>query len=223
MSDNNYNLFFELRNRNIQNHKIIELLAGATKTEKNIANIKRYDQNLLKFSCVLENDNLFKFLSENFHNEFKYDFLSCIQMIYPNKNPEILKTSFTYLPKLNEQQIENLYSMFSQNCYRQENIEIVQNWLSINLEEPQKIKFVELLFKNNNKPFLNYICSINSWKDIIKSSDTSTVDPIYLNRLLSTEIKKEKINIETSLSILTEPTHTSEPSLTVKRKKRIKT
>lgn len=222
MSDKNYHLFYEFRNLNIQNHKIIELLAQATKAEKNIANIKRHNQNLLLFSCLLENDNAFKFLSENFHNEFKEDFFNCVKMTYPNKNPEILKTSFTYLPKLTEQQIENLYLMFSQNCYRQENIEIVQNWLSINLEEPQKIKFVEALFKNNNKPFLNYICSINSWKDVIKSSNTSNVDPIYLNRLLSTEIKKEKINIETSFSILTESINTSEPNLTIKRKKRIK-
>ncbi len=225
MNKNNfYNTFYELKNKNISQSRIIELLAIATKTEKDITKITQYEKNLLIFSCIHENDNLFSFLANQFNKEFEDSFLNCIKITYINKNPIILKKAFEYIPKLNDEEKIELTNLFSNNCYRIENIETTQNWCSQNLTTLQLELFVENLFKNNNKPYLSRISSISFWKPYIENCQyaKTNIDKLFYERLIKEPIKEKNIYIGETFEISLDSNNikqSEEPNISKRRRK----
>ena len=216
-----YNLFNAIRTRNISEEKIIELLAEATKSAKEIQEITRHGNNLLLASCLYDNDTAFKFFATKFHNEFKDYFKQCILFTYPNKNPLILKIAFEHLPTQSDEEKEKLLSSFANNCYRSENIEITQQWLQENLNKEQLEKFVFQLFKNNNKPFLNEIAKKQFWKEYIKnySPTNNQEEKIFYNRLVAEPITVNHIDINETHEISVDTN--KQERLIVKKKKKI--
>ncbi len=218
-----FTLFSELRNKNIQTERIIELLAQSTKINNNIEEIKQHGKNLLITSCLYDNDNAFKFFAETFNAEFKDSFKECIKFVYPNKNPTILKTSFEYLPPISDNEKIDFLKMFANNCYRQENIEISQDWLKNNLNEEQLDIFITELFRLNNKPFLRYISKINFWKSLIKKHPPTQnqSEQFFYKELISEPITLFEIDINQSSEITqnNDPLIKEEPRILKKRKK----
>lgn len=216
-----YDIFYLFKNRNIQEKEIVETLSAATKFASNIADLKKYNQNLLVFSCINDNENLFNFLTDNFKSEFILSYRECILINYINKNPNVLRKSFESLPTQTEEELEEFINRFGTNCYRQENIHIVSEWLLKNTNSSQKIKFIETLIEKNNKPFLNIIIHNPLWNKIIYSHQPKNSHEKQLVEYLK-RIKidpKEPINqIITSTDILKdiEPTNNI-----ITRKKRI--
>jgi len=225
MNKNNfYNIFYELKNKNISQSRIIELLAIATKTEKDITKITQYEKNLLIFSCLHDNDNLFSFLAEQFNQEFKDSFLNCIKITYTNKNPIILNKAFEYIPKLNEEEKTELTNLFSNNCYRIENIETTQKWCSKNLNQIQLDSFVENLFKNNNTPYLSRISSLSFWKPYIENCQyaKTNIDKSFFERLIKEPIKENNIYIGETFEISPNSINikqSEEPNISKRRRK----
>lgn len=218
-----FTLFSELRNKNIQIEKIIELLAQATKINAHIEEIKQHGKNLLITSCLYDNDNAFKFFAETFNAEFKDSFKDCIKFVYPNKNPTILKTSFEYLPHISDNEKIDFLKMFANNCYRQENIEITQEWLKHNLNQEQLEIFIQELFRLNNKPFLRHISKIHFWKSLIKKHPPTQnqSDQLFYKELISEPTTFFEIDINQSPETLQSNDHLNkqEPRILKKRKK----
>ncbi len=216
-----YDIFYLFKNRNIQEKEIVETLSAATKFASNITDLKKYNQNLLVFSCINDNENLFNFLTDNFKSEFILSYRECILINYINKNPNILRKSFESLPTQTEEELEEFINRFGTNCYRQENIHVVSEWLLKNTNSSQKTKFIETLIEKNNKPFLNIIIHNPLWNKIIYSHQPKNSYEEQLVEYLK-RIKidpKESINqIITSTDVLKdiEPTNNI-----ITRKKRI--
>ena len=231
----NYNLFSELKNKNIYTEKIIQLLANATKTENHIEQINLHGKNLLIFSCIYDNENLFNFLSNKFNNEFKLDFKKCIELIYVNKNPNILKTAFTYLPEMNSIDKLDFIKLFSHNSYRQENMEITQQWMQENLNKEEVSLFIESLFYNNNRPYLIHISTINFWKEFLLQYEPKNEEQkIFSNRLnnsaknntrlIKDSYQVDKSELETTQNILPEISFKSKnDTLILKKRKKLPT
>lgn len=216
-----YDIFYLFKNRNIQEKEIVETLSAATKFASNITDLKKYNKNLLVFSCINDNENLFNFLTDNFKSEFILSYRECILINYINKNPNILRKSFESLPTQTEEELEEFINRFGTNCYRQENIHVVSEWLLKNTNSSQKTKFIETLIEKNNKPFLNIIIHNPLWNKIIYSHQPKNSYEEQLVEYLK-RIKidpKESINqIITSTDVLKdiEPTNNI-----ITRKKRI--
>lgn len=216
-----YNLFYEFKNKNIKQDKILELLNNTLKIEPDITKITRYGQNILFYACLQENENVFNFISKNFNFEFKEDFKKCINFTYINKNPIILETALNYLPILLEQDKKEFYLMFSNNCYREENINILQKWLFLNLNIEEKNDFIINLFIKNNKPFLNFILKINHWRDLIETLIKENIINDKFNILLKKQTNNNlmnQINIEPINNSISNVNVNKNPIIKIKRK-----
>ncbi len=216
-----YDIFYLFKNKNIQEKDIIEILSVANKFVDNISDLKKYNQNLLIFSCINDNENLFNFLTNNFKSEFISSYRECILVNYINKNPNILKTAFDNLPEQKDTELYELIERFGANCYRQENIYIVSDWLIKNTDNNQKNKLIEVLFEKNNKPFLNVIIHNTFWNKFIYSYQAKNKHEedllAYLKRI-KVENKESTNNIITSTNVITD---IETPTNIVTRKKRI--
>lgn len=222
---NNIDIFTQFKNKNIQDEQIIKLLATATK-EKHINEIQKYGCNLLFFASLYDNDNAFKFLVENFSENFKADFKKCVLLTYTNKNPNILKLSLQHLEP-SEEEKEDLLKKFATSCFRHENIDITQCWLADNLNLNQLKKFVSELFRNNNKTYLIQISKIPLWRNFIQEHDFQGDESkkVFYNTLVSGSNIHDKIieipnvNVETVLPALNNSSNTK-PDLVILKKKR---
>jgi hypothetical protein len=188
MNTQNHNeIFTKLKNKNIQEDKILGLLLEATKYES-INKIEKYGCNLLFFSCLYDNNNAFKVLSEKFSEEFKNDFKKCALLTYTNKNPHILKLSLQHINIQSNTEKEELLKNFANNCFRSENIDITQSWLQNNLDNSQLDLFISELFRNNNKPYLSQISKLEFWKEQIKKINiTGSADKLFFYKKLISE------------------------------------
>jgi len=208
MNIKNIDIFTQFKNKNIQEEQIVKLLSTATK-EKHINEIEKYGCNLLFFAGLYDNDQVFKFLAENFSDSFKGEFKKCVLLTYTNKNPNILKLSLNHMDA-SEQEKEDLSKKFATSCFRNENIEITQNWLSNNLNDKQLQNFVSQLFLNNNKPYLIQISKNPFWKKLIKQHTFSgdKNKELFYKTLISEANSSEKlmhipdVNPETVLPIM---------------------
>lgn len=222
---NNIDIFTQFKNKNIQDEQIIKLLATATK-EKHINEIQKYGCNLLFFAGLYDNDNAFKFLVENFSENFKDDFKKCVLLTYTNKNPNILKLSLQHLEP-SEEEKEDLLKKFATSCFRYENIDITQRWLADNLNLTQLKNFVSELFRNNNKTYLIQISKIPLWRNFIQEHDLQGDESkkVFYNTLVSGSNIHDKIieipnvNVETVLPALNNSSNIK-PDLVVLKKKR---
>lgn len=172
---------------------IIELLDIVTK-ETSISQIEKYGRNLLLFSCLYDNDNVFKFLATNFSKAFKADFKKCAILTYTNKNPNILKLSLEHMEEQSDIEKEEILKNFARNCFRSENIELTQEWLKNNLDNKQQELFISELFKNNNKPYLYHISKYSFWKELIKKENLPEAEDkqIFYNSLIAEPIQDNK-------------------------------
>ncbi len=229
-------IFHEFRNKNINEKRIIELISTGTKIVSKITDLKKHDKNLLLFACLYDNDNLFKFLSSNFSEDFKDSYRECIIFTYVNKNPEILKTSFEKLPEQTDEQKETFINLFSNNCYREENINTVEKWLLKNLNITQLEEFILKLFKNNNKPFLEKISTLPEWDKYLSHivlTDKNQLEffnylkrykAMYQNKKITPNIPNTILSKQITTELVKdkqEENNQEENSLIVKRKKRI--
>lgn len=223
---NNFDIFTQFKNKNIQDEQIVKLLATATK-EKHINEIQKYGCNLLFFASLYDNDNAFKFLVENFSINFKEDFKKCVLLTYTNKNPNILKLSLEHL-EASEEEKEDLLKKFATSCFRNENIHITQRWLADNLNLNQLKNFVSELFRNNNKSYLIQISKIPLWRNLIQEHDFQGDESkkIFYNMLISSSNINDKlieipnVNVETVIPALTESNSSNKEDLVVVKKKR---
>ncbi len=193
MDIKNIDIFTQFKNKNIQEEQIVKLLATATK-EKHITEIEKYGCNLLFFAGLYDNDQVFKFLSENFADSFKGEFKKCVLLTYTNKNPNILRLSLNNMDA-SENEKEDLLKKFATSCFRNENIEITQNWLANNLNDKQLQNFVSQLFLNNNKPYLIQISKNPFWKKLIKQHDVcgDKNKELFYNTLVSENNISDKL------------------------------
>lgn len=224
---NNIDIFTQFKNKNIQDEQIVKLLATATK-ETHIKDIQKYGCNLLFFASLYDNDNAFKFLVENFSENFKEDFKKCVLLTYTNKNPNILKLSLQHLDA-SEEEKEDLLKKFATSCFRHENIDITQRWLADNLKLNQLKQFVSELFRNNNKSYLVQISKIPLWRNLIQEYDFQGDEnkKLFYNTLISGATIHDKmidipnVDVETVLPALNESTIPKQELVVLKKKRRI--
>lgn len=196
-----YDIFSLFKNKNIQKNTIIEVLSEANKFVTNISDLKRHNQNLLSFSCLYDNENLFKFLTNNFKEDFKADYKNCVLLNYVNKNPNILKIALENIEEQTKEELEDLMLRFGTNCYRAENILIVAEWLDKKLDNDSKDKFIEILFNKNNKSFLYEIMQIDNWKKLVeKYSPKNNLEQSIYFYLQKVNIKKKEKEFEIEIN-----------------------
>lgn len=231
-----YKLFAELKNKNIKREKIIELLSQTSKEITHITELKRHNKDLLFFACFNDNETLFEYLTENYKDIFQSTYKECIFFTYINRSPKILEISLNSLLPLSKQEKQEYTQRFSLNCYRRENIEVVSNWINSNFDQEDKILFVTQLYKNNNKPFLEYASVEPSLKKIVlelqldvsyqietqnylKRYSNQKIHQPILVKTEDSELNQEVNNSEQYIDLNT--TETSENSLIIRRKRRL--
>ncbi len=233
----NYKIFAELKNKNIKREKIIEILSHISKEIRDITDLKRHNKDLLYFSCFNDNETLFEYLTEHYKDRFQSTYKECIFFTYINRSPKILEIALSSLLPLNTEEKQEYIQRFSLNCYRKENIEVVSKWMNNNFTEEEKTLFITNLYKNNNKPFLEYASIEPSLKSIVLNINLEVEQQIqtqnYLKRYSSQNnhhsisIKKDEIPQELNSSnenqnpIDLNITDNTENNLIVKRKRRL--
>lgn len=220
---NNHEIFTHLKNKNLQEGKIIELLYLASK-DISINKIEHHGRNILFFACLHDNDNVFKVISENFSKDFKEDFKKCVLITYTNKNPQILKLALDNMHKLSEDETEDLLKKFAHNCFRSENIETTQNWLMTNLNKKNLELFISELFRNHNTPYLSQIAKIDGWRELIKKHNFTGANDkhIFYQRLINEKTPDNSLIIENKIEKEIFSIEKSKQDLVVlKRKKKI--
>ena len=226
MDNYKYKFFDELKNRNIRKEKIIELISNASRKVEKITDLKRYNKDLLFFACFNDNETLFEYLTENYKENFQSTYKECIFFTYINKNPQILKIALNALPKLEDAEKLEYIERFSLNCYRKENNEVITEWMNKNLNSEEKNIFVQKLYQNNNRPFLEHLSCTETFKSLILNiqlNDKNQKDmQEYLKRYSQQKQKNNSVlnteNTEPKKITELEP---SENNLIVKRKKRL--
>ncbi len=234
----NYKIFAELKNKNIKREKIIELFSQLSRQNEQITDLKRHNKDLLFFACFNDNETLFEYLTDNYKDSFKSTYKECILFTYINRSPKILEIALNSLPQLTKEEKNQYIQRFSLNCYRRENIQIVTEWINKNLDLEEKQIFINKLYENNNKPFLEYVSTDPTLKDMVlnfplekehqlqvqqylKRYSNQTIRPSNIITKLET-IEQEQPNNpkENNLLDLTS-TETSDNNLIIRRKKRL--
>lgn len=126
---------------------------------------------LLFYAALYDNETVFNHLTENYLPLFKNDLLKSILYVYSHRNPNILETALNHI-QLNPEEQADLFSRFSQNCYRQENITVIQHWLQKHfhndeLTSSELNNFITNLIHFKNRPFLTEICRDTFWKELV--------------------------------------------------------
>lgn len=154
---------------------------------------------LFSYSTIYENEKIFNYLLENFPKSFEHDILKAIYYIYPNKNPQILSRALEYFPLNQPESISTFLNKVSKNCYRDENISVITEWVEKNYKEKhisdeQLEQFFDNLILNKNKSFLSESCKNTFFKSNIISNFKKHEEFINDNQLsdfLIHIIKKE--------------------------------
>lgn len=129
---------------------------------------------LLFYAALYDNEKVFSYLTDNYLSLFQNDLLKSILYVYSHRNPNILETALNHI-QLNTDEQKELFSRFSQNCYRQENITVIQHWLkqhfnNNDISSPDLNNFIHNLIHYKNRPFLTEICRDTFWKELVKQA-----------------------------------------------------
>ena len=160
-----YNLFNSIRYRNKTTNQFEDDLNNVIKNHNvGVENIFYQGHNLLIQSAIFENENIFKFLIENYKPQLSSSLPQCISYLYSNKNPNILNIAL-YEQGIPDENLKNqLANSVTQHCYRAENIKIFKMWFEKYFNELEILEITKKTIENNNKPFLKEVCYDSFWK-----------------------------------------------------------
>lgn len=169
-SHDSYELFSLIRHKSTTASMFEKKLLNIINNYESINNIKYLGKNLIFYACLYENEEVFEYLANNYYQDFQQDFEHCISFIYTNKSPLILKICTEHLNNISDEFKKEILTRISHNCFRNENIQILSNWVQKSFSPEEINRFICLLVQNKNKPFLQEVSFNEQWhKQLIQT------------------------------------------------------
>jgi hypothetical protein len=174
-----YKLFYLTRFHSLTQEEYLEKIKDTCKQLNLFPNQLTFQScNLLVYSAMFNNSEMFKALINEYPKEFIQDIPKCIFMTYSNSGPDILDNALQFFHFETKEPVYSFLEAVTQNCFRKENAHIIQSWVKQQYED-KKLElteidqFVKLLLEKNNKPFLFEICRDTFWKTRVVQSANS--------------------------------------------------
>lgn len=167
-----YNLFYNIRYHSFPEESFKEDLKDTCENlNLSVKDFSFQGCSLLFYSALYENPTTFKYLIENHKEDFKDDILKSIYYVYSNRDANILNIAMQSL-ECSQEEMCKLLKTISQNCYREENIQVINSnitqWLKNKTLSISDINnFVSDLIVNNNKSYLFTAAKEPNFKEYI--------------------------------------------------------